>query len=135
MARVNQFWLICGFYVLYAVAVAALGWLPFGTGVFVVALLAWNFAQVGGQTGLNTLATLGYPPEMRSSGMGWASGIGRLGGIMFAFAGGKALGASLPLQTMMLTVAVPCLVVTALIAILGVSAKRQAAAKASPATA
>ena len=25
MARVNQFWLICGFYVLYAVAVAALG--------------------------------------------------------------------------------------------------------------
>jgi len=135
MARVNRFWLICGFYGLYAVAVAALGWLPFGTGVFVVALLAWNFAQVGGQTGLNTLATLGYPPEMRSSGMGWASGIGRLGGIVFAFAGGKALGAGLPLQTMLLLVAGPCLVVTALIAILGVSEKRQAAAEGSPATA
>ena len=132
MARVNSYWLICGFYLLYAVAVAALGWLPFGTGVFIVALLAWNFAQVGGQTGLNTLATLRYPPEMRSSGMGWASGIGRIGGIAFAFAGGKALGAGLPLPTMMLLVAVPCLVVTALIAILGLGEKRQAAAEGSP---
>jgi AAHS family 4-hydroxybenzoate transporter-like MFS transporter len=133
MARVNQYWLICGFYVFYAVAVAALGWLPFGTGVFVVALLAWNFAQVGGQTGLNTLATLGYPPEMRSSGMGWASGVGRFGGIVFAFAGGRALGASLPLQTMLLLVAVPCLLVTALIAVLGISEKRQATAEGSQA--
>jgi AAHS family 4-hydroxybenzoate transporter-like MFS transporter len=135
MARVNSYWLICGFYVLYAVGVAALGWLPFGTGVFVGALLAWNFAQVGGQTGLNTLATLGYPPERRSSGMGWASGIGRIGGIVFAFAGGKALGAGLPLQTMLLLVALPCLLVTLLIAVLGVAEKRQAAAEGSPATA
>jgi AAHS family 4-hydroxybenzoate transporter-like MFS transporter len=133
MARVNQYWLICGFYVFYAVAVAALGWLPFGTGVFVVALLAWNFAQVGGQTGLNTLATLGYPPEMRSSGMGWASGVGRFGGIVFAFAGGKALGATLPLHSMLLLVAVPCLLVTALIAVLGISEKRQATAEGSQA--
>jgi AAHS family 4-hydroxybenzoate transporter-like MFS transporter len=135
MARVNSYWLICGFYLLYAVAVAALGSLPFGTGVFIGSLMAWNFAQVGGQTGLNTLATLGYPPEMRSSGMGWASGIGRLGGILFAFVGGKALGAGLPLQTMMLLVALPCLLVSALIAILGLAEKRQAAAEGSPAAA
>jgi AAHS family 4-hydroxybenzoate transporter-like MFS transporter len=135
MARINAYWLICGFFVLDAIAIAAMGWLPFGTGVFVLALLAWNFAQVGGQTGLNTLATLGYPPEMRSSGMGWASGMGRFGGIVFAFAGGQALGAALPLQTMLLLVAVPCLLVTVLIAILGVAEKRQAAAEGNPAAA
>jgi hypothetical protein len=72
---------------------------------------------------------------MRSSGMGWASGIGRLGGIVFAFLGGKALGAALPLQTLMLIIAVPCLLVTVLIAVLGLAGKRQAAAEGSPATA
>ncbi|MBO0748882.1 MAG: MFS transporter [Porphyrobacter sp.] len=135
MARTNPYWLICGFFVLDAVAIAALGWLPFGTGLFVGALLAWNFAQVGGQTGLNTLATLGYPPEMRSSGMGWASGVGRFGGILFPYLGGLALEAALPLNTLMLLIALPALLVAMLIAVLAFGEKGQAAAEGSPATA
>lgn len=135
MARTNPYWLICGFFVLDAVAIVAMGTLPFGTGIFVGALMAWSFAQTGGQTGLNTLATLGYPPEMRSSGMGWASGVGRFGGILFPLAGGMALGAALPLSTLMLLVAVPCLLVTVLIAVLAIGVKRQAAAEGSSATA
>jgi AAHS family 4-hydroxybenzoate transporter-like MFS transporter len=135
MARINPYWLICGFFLLDAVAIVALGWLPFGIAVFIVALLAWNFAQVGGQTGLNTLATLGYPPEMRSSGMGWASGIGRFGGMVFPLLGGMALAAELPLPTIMLLIALPALLVAVLIVILGLGERRQAALKASPAVA
>ena len=135
MARTNPYWLICGYFLLDAVAIAALGWLPFGTGIFIGALIAWNFAQVGGQTGLNTLATLGYPPEMRSSGMGWASGVGRFGGIAFPLVGGMALADLLPLQTIMLLVAIPAVLVSLLIAILGIGVKRQAAAEGSSATA
>jgi AAHS family 4-hydroxybenzoate transporter-like MFS transporter len=135
MARTNPYWLICGFYVLDAVAITAMGTLPFGTGIFIGSMMAWSFAQTGGQTGLNTLATLGYPPEMRSSGMGWASGVGRFGGILFPLAGGIALGAAVPLQTLMVIIAVPCLLVTVLIAILGIGVKRQAAAEGSSATA
>ena len=131
MARTNPYWLICGFFVLDAVAIAALGWLPFGVGLFVGALMAWNFAQVGGQTGLNTLATLGYPPEMRSSGMGWASGVGRFGGILFPLLGGMALKAALPLGTLMLIIAAPALLVSVLIAVLAVGEKRQAATEGS----
>ena len=112
-----------------------MGTLPFGTAIFVGALMAWSFAQTGGQTGLNTLATLGYPPEMRSSGMGWASGVGRFGGILFPLAGGVALGAALPLSTLLLFVAVPCLLVTVLIAILALGERRQAAAEGSSAAA
>jgi AAHS family 4-hydroxybenzoate transporter-like MFS transporter len=131
MARTNPYWLICAFYLLDAVAIGAVGSLPFGTGVFIGAMMAWSFAQTGGQTGLNTLATLGYPPEMRSSGMGWASGVGRLGGILFPLAGGIALGAALPLHTLMLLIAVPCVLVAVLIAILGIGVKRQTAAEGS----
>jgi predicted MFS family arabinose efflux permease len=135
MARTNPYWLICGFYLLDAVAITALGWLPFGTGIFIGAMMAWSFAQTGGQTGLNTLATLGYPPEMRSSGMGWASGVGRFGGILFPLVGGIALGAALPLHRLMPLIAVPCLLVSVLIAILGIGVKRQAAAEGSSAAA
>jgi hypothetical protein len=39
------------------------------------------------------------------------------------------------LQTLMLIIAVPCLLVTVLIAVLGLAGKRQAAAEGSPATA
>lgn len=131
MARTNPYWLICGFFVLDAVAITALGILPFGTGVFVGAMMAWSFAQTGGQTGLNTLATLGYPPEMRSSGMGWASGVGRFGGILFPLVGGIALGAALPLRILMPIIAVPCLLVAVLIALLAIGAKRQVAAEGS----
>jgi hypothetical protein len=61
--------------------------------------------------------------------------VGRFGGILFPLAGGVALGAALPLRTLMLIIAVPCLLVTVLIAILGLGVKRQAAAGGSPATA
>lgn len=121
MARTNAYWLICAFFLVDAFALGALGYLEFGTVAFVMALLAWNFAQVGGQTGLNTLATLGYPPSIRSSGLGWASGVGRFGGILFPLAGGLALDAVLPLETLMVLIALPALLVAVSIYILGVA--------------
>jgi len=135
MARVNPYWLICGFYLLDAVAIAGLGWLPAGTGFFIGVMMAWKFSETGGQTGLNTLATLGYPPEMRSSGMGWASGVGRIGGIVFPLAGGMALKAVVPLSTLMPLIGLMALMVAGLLAVLAIGTKRQAAAEGSSATA
>ena len=86
--RVNAHILIAGFFLVDAVALASLGVLPAGSLLFIGALVVWNFCQVGGQTGINTLATLGYPPDMRSSGIGWAGGAGRIGGVAFPYAGG-----------------------------------------------
>ncbi len=126
--RVNPFWLISGFFVIDAIALALLGVLPFGTGAFLIAMIVWNYCQVGGQTGLNTLATLGYPPQMRSSGIGWAGGAGRIGGIAFPYAGGLALTMLVPLETIMFIVAVPAVLVAVLVFILGISNRGQIAA-------
>jgi AAHS family 4-hydroxybenzoate transporter-like MFS transporter len=112
MDRMNPYWLIAGYFVIDAAAIVSLG--------FVTALIVWNFCQVGGQTGINNLATLGYPPEMRSSGIGWAGGVGRIGGIVFPFLGGLALASALPLQTIMFATAVPALIIACLIVVLGV---------------
>ena len=121
MDRMNPYWLIAGYFVVDAAAILSLGYIPPQAAVaFVTALVVWNFCQVGGQTGINNLATLSYPPEMRSSGIGGAGGVGRIGGIVFPFLGGLALAAALPLQTIMFATAIPALVVAALIFILGV---------------
>ncbi|MEO6153258.1 MAG: MFS transporter [Croceibacterium sp.] len=119
MDRVNPYILIAGFFFVDAIAIGALGYLPAGSVMFVVGLVVWNYCQVGGQTGINNLATLGYPPEMRSSGIGWAGGSGRIGGIAFPLIGGLALGWSLSLQTILLMVAIPAVVVALLILLLG----------------
>jgi AAHS family 4-hydroxybenzoate transporter-like MFS transporter len=121
MDRVNPYWLITAFFLIDAAALYAMGQLPFGTGAFLVAMIAWQYTQIGGQTGINTLATLGYPPEMRSSGIGWAGGWGRISGIVIpAWAGAAALELALGLDLVMGLIALPALVIAALVFALGV---------------
>ena len=135
MDRLNPYTLIAAFFLVDALALASLGYLPAGTAAFVLGLVLWNFCQVGGQTGINTLATLGYPPEMRSSGIGWAGALGRIGGIIFPLVGGLALGATLALQSIMLLIAVPAVIVALLILLLGRVERRNAAVRPEPAAA
>ena len=132
MDRVNAYVLIAGVYLVDAAAIASLGVLPAGAAAFVAGLVVWNFCQTGGQTGINNLATLGYPPEMRSSGIGWAGGAGRLGGIAFPLVGGLALGWALPLQTLLLVIAAPALLVAVLILLLGSTNRRRSAPGGAP---
>lgn len=123
MDRVNPYWLIVAFFLVEAVALYTLGQVPFTSGLFLGALIMWNFTQVGGQTGINNLATLSYPPEMRSSGIGWAGGWGRIAGIAIApFAGAAALRMELPLSTIMSGIALLAVGVAVLIALLGIFA-------------
>ena len=56
---------------------------------------------------------------MRSSGIGWAGALGRIGGILFPVVGGLALGTTLSLQSIMLLIAVPAVLVALLILLLG----------------
>ncbi|WEK47474.1 MAG: MFS transporter [Candidatus Andeanibacterium colombiense] len=123
MDRVNAYWLIVLFFAVEAVSLYLLGQVPFTSGVFLGALIVWNFTQVGGQTGINNLATLAYPPELRSSGIGWAGGWGRIAGIALApFAGGMAVRMKLPLELIMSWIALLAVGVAVLIALLGVFA-------------
>tara|TARA_A100001391_G_scaffold78331_1_gene50587 strand:- start:51143 stop:52522 length:1380 start_codon:yes stop_codon:yes gene_type:complete len=122
MDRVNPYWLITSYFLVDAVAIFMIGQIPPGAAVaFVTALIVWNFCQVGGQTGINNMATMAYPPEMRSSGIGWAGGFGRLGGIVFPALGGQALALGLSLPVIMTATAVPALMIAVLVFALGVA--------------
>jgi AAHS family 4-hydroxybenzoate transporter-like MFS transporter len=123
MDRVNPYWLIVLFFLIEAAALFMLGQVPFSSAIFLGALIMWNFTQVGGQTGINNLATLSYPPEMRSSGIGWAGGWGRIAGIAMApVVGAEALRMKLPLDILMSWIAGLAVSVAVLIALLGLFA-------------
>ena len=63
-------------------------------------LLAMSFLAgmtiIGSQTGANATCGKLYPARMRTSGIGWALGIGRLGGIAAPVLGGYLLALGLP---------------------------------------
>jgi len=41
-----------------------------------------GFGIIGGQSATNALAAISYPTQIRSTGVGWATGIGRIGSIL-----------------------------------------------------
>jgi AAHS family 4-hydroxybenzoate transporter-like MFS transporter len=98
MDRMRPALLLSGFYVLVAVCLNMLAWVPFHSTAFILVVVVWSFFQTGGQGGLNTMITHVYPPRMRSTALGWAGGAGRIGGVVAPIAGGFALAQHFSLQ-------------------------------------
>lgn len=65
---------------------------------------------IGGQAGINALAGTLYPTYMRSTGTGWAFGMGRLGSILGPVIGGQLIALGLPLGAVFATASAPILV-------------------------
>ena len=76
------------------IAVIALFALPYAILCFMIFLAGMTI--IGSQTGLNGACGKLYPARMRTSGIGWALGIGRLGGIVAPVLGGYLLALGLP---------------------------------------
>jgi hypothetical protein len=71
---------------------------------------------LGGQIGLNALAGTMHPTFVRSSGAGWALGIGRIGSILGPVIGGVLIGVKLSMPWLFVCAAIPgaCCAVTVL---------------------
>ena len=83
------------------VALIALVALPYAALLIVIFLAGTTI--IGSQTGANAACGALYPARMRTSGIGWALGIGRLGGIAAAPLGGFLLARGLPPQQIFLS--------------------------------
>lgn len=80
----------------------------------------------GGQKALIALAAVVYPVNIRSTGVGWALGIGRLGGILGPLVVGAAVAAAWSPAAIFLALSGPMLVCAVLILYLGRRARRTA---------
>jgi len=74
-------------------AVGAIGQLSHSAVLVSIAIFAAGFCVVGGQIAANALAAAFYPTSVRSTGVGWALGIGRIGSIIGPLVGGMLLAA------------------------------------------
>src|ERR1700733_6680809 len=75
-----------------------------------VPILGAGAAMIGSQLGANAMAAGLYPARIRSTGVGWALGIGRLGGIAGPALGGSLLAFGLPPKQIFLCACGPALI-------------------------
>jgi MFS family permease len=66
-----------------------------------------GFSIQGGFIGLYAVAARIYPTEMRSTGIGWAIGFGRLGAILGPYIGGILISSGASLQFNFISFAIP----------------------------
>lgn len=92
-----------------AVALALFG-LSFQAIVLYFLAAVAGSCTTGGQAVNNAYASEFYPAHMRSTGVGWALGIGRFGAIVGPMIGGFVLDSSLPLYANFLVFAIPGLI-------------------------
>ncbi|MFT7722714.1 MAG: MFS transporter [Roseateles sp.] len=103
-------------FVTAAVAIALIGQVAGSMLLACLAIVAAGFCVLGGQTALNALAAVYYPTSVRSTGMGWALGIGRLGSIFGPVIGGELMRLNWTTANLFLAAAVPAAL--ALVAVL-----------------
>ncbi len=112
--------------VFFAVSVASISLLGFKTPMPVLYTLIFiaGATVIGTQILLYATAAQFYGLSIRSTGLGWASGIGRNGAIVGPLLGGALLGISLPLQLNFIAFAVPGVIAALAMAVFAISSKR-----------
>jgi AAHS family 4-hydroxybenzoate transporter-like MFS transporter len=106
------------------IALIALLALPYAL-LLIVSFLA-GMTIIGSQTGANGTCGKLYPARMRTSGLGWALGIGRLGGIAAPVLGGYLLAIGLKPTHIFLSACVFALIAAAATALLAFRGNRVA---------
>lgn len=100
----------------FAFLLAAAGFYTFATmpnlsrGAMTAVLIATGFGVVGAQGGINTITSMIYPVAMRSTGLGWALGVGRVGSIVGPTIGGYVLASAADPRSAYLVCIIPAIV-------------------------
>jgi MFS transporter, AAHS family, benzoate transport protein len=115
--RMNQFAVMATAFAAGAVCLFSFGFASSVVTLYILNALAGAFV-IGGQNVVHTLVMRTYGPESRATGLGWALGIGRLGGLLGPLIGGYLLKLELPFWAYFLFFAVPALLCTVTVLIL-----------------
>lgn len=117
--RFNPYIVLSIAYVLSCACIAGIG---FSGGVAMLGIATTFFAgffTFGGQNTANAIAASNYPTAMRSSGIGWALGVGRIGQVAGPLIGGLLLSLQWRTQNVLYVIALPSLVAAAAAIFLG----------------
>ncbi|MDP9013299.1 MAG: MFS transporter [Pseudomonadota bacterium] len=93
-----------------AVAIFALGQTMASPAWVLLPIFAAGFCVIGGQPAISAITAEYYPTSIRSSGVGWSLGIGRIGSIAGPLVGGLFLAMNWGNGRLFLTAAIPSLI-------------------------
>ena len=97
-------------YLVGALSLAAIGFTGADPVVVGLTVFGAGLGIVGGQAASNALAATIYPTAVRSTGVGWALGIGRIGAILGPTIGGFLLAAHVSVRDVFLLATIPALI-------------------------
>jgi len=97
-------------FVLACLCIACIGYAATTPVLLFVSVIIAGFCIVGGQPAVNTLAGTYYPTSLRSTGIGWALGIGRIGSVLGPVVGGQLIAMQWANTSLFIAAAVPALI-------------------------
>jgi MFS transporter, AAHS family, 4-hydroxybenzoate transporter len=115
--RFGPIWILAAAYALAAAATAALGPLSSSTAVLLAVVFIAGFGVIGGQICMNAFAAAIYPTAIRSTGVGWALGVGRLGSIIGPVMGGMLIAGGFTVDAVLMCASL--IAITACAALIG----------------
>ncbi|HYR43954.1 MAG TPA: MFS transporter, partial [Terriglobia bacterium] len=93
----------------------------------ILTVFASGMGVIGGQTASNALSADFYPTAIRSTGIGWCLGIGRIGSILGPILGGILLSYGGSARRVFWAAAVPALIATLAAVVVNLMKGRKAA--------
>ena len=108
--RINLGWLTASYMLLTACAMAAFGYFTGSLSLAFISAVAIGVFMFGSMAGLYAFAPIVYPAEIRTTGMGWSIGIGRVGAILAPLIAGMLLDRGWTPQHLYYAFALPLLV-------------------------
>jgi AAHS family 4-hydroxybenzoate transporter-like MFS transporter len=108
--RYLSFRVLAGAYLAAGVFVFLIGIAGKSVGLLAFTILAAGCGVIGGQSSANALSAEFYPTPIRSTGVGWALGIGRVGSIIGPMLGGRLLALQPETHRVFWAAAIPVLI-------------------------
>ena len=110
--RFFSFWILAGCYGWAALCVYLVGQAGASVPLLALTIACAGLGIIGGQNASHALSSEFYPTRMRSTGVGWALGIGRIGSIVGPVLGGQLLAQGTEARQVFWAAAVPALIAT-----------------------
>lgn len=129
--RFNLVKVMVAFFVAAALSISLLGFNS-PTSLLYLLIFVAGATTIGTQILLYACAAQFYGLSIRSTGLGWASGIGRNGAIVGPLLGGALLGINLPLQLNFLAFAIPGAIAAIAMSVFAISSQRSRSAAPLP---
>src|SRR5207249_615380 len=91
IARLDFVPVLTACFAIAGLSIALIGQAGLGVGLLFAVVFIAGWCVVGGQPAMNSLAATYYPTALRSTGIGWCLGVGRIGAIIGPVVAGELL--------------------------------------------